>query len=140
MGVYRMSEEEAKALGYGHLVPPKVTRASNLNELGQNKLEARFAHYLETLLNMGAIKRYDFESIKFRLAKKTWYTPDFCVVRSDGRIGCYETKGFWRDDARVKIKVAAEKYPHIAFIAVRMVNREWEFDHIEGRGSDSIPK
>ncbi|MFX6258524.1 DUF1064 domain-containing protein, partial [Acinetobacter baumannii] len=31
---------------------------------------------------------------------------------------CHEVKGFWTDDARVKIKVAAEQYP-LTFLAVK---------------------
>lgn len=30
---------------------------------------------------------------------------------------CHEVKGFWRDDARAKIKIAADLYP-FRFIAV----------------------
>lgn len=31
---------------------------------------------------------------------------------------CHEVKGFWTDDAKVKIKVAAEQYP-FRFIAFK---------------------
>ena len=137
MGVYRMSEEEAKSLGYGHLIPPKVTRASNLDELGRNKLEAKFGRYLDELKHRGDIKGYKFESVKLRLAKRTWYTPDYHAIRSDDAHILYECKGnFWRDDARVKIKVAAEMYPHFRFIAVRWVGKAggWDFEHFDRRG------
>ena len=33
------------------------------------------------------------------------------MLASDGVIECHEVKGFWTDDARVKIKIAAELYP-----------------------------
>jgi hypothetical protein len=38
-------------------------------------------------------------------------------MRADGSLECHEVKGFWADDARVKIKVAAEMYP-FRFIAI----------------------
>ena len=56
--------------------------------------------------------------MKFRLADNTFYTPDFALMRPDGQIEIHEVKGFWQDDARVKIKVASEMYP-FKFIAVQ---------------------
>jgi hypothetical protein len=48
---------------------------------------------------------------------------------SDGRLQAHEVKGFWQEDARVKIKVAADMYP-IEFIAVKAVSKKngggWE--------------
>lgn len=53
-----------------------------------------------------------------RLADNTFYSPDFAVMMSDGRMQMHEVKGFWQDDARVKIKVAADLYP-FEFIAIK---------------------
>ena len=36
---------------------------------------------------------------------------------SSGELQAHESKGHWEDDARVKIKVAAEKFP-FQFIAI----------------------
>ena len=36
---------------------------------------------------------------------------------SNGQLEAHEVKGFWEDDAKVKIKVAAELYP-FSFVAV----------------------
>lgn len=82
-----------------------------------NKTEAEYERRLFWLLKDGSILWYKFEGIKFRLADKTFYTPDFVVMRADGIIEVQEVKGRWMDDARVKIKVAAEMYP-FRFIAV----------------------
>jgi len=41
----------------------------------------------------------------------------------DGAIQCREIKGFWTDDARVKIKVAADIYP-FQFIAIRALSKK----------------
>ena len=43
----------------------------------------------------------------------------------DGGREIHEVKGHWTDDARVKIKVAAELYPYYRFSAVRRVKGEW---------------
>jgi hypothetical protein len=78
---------------------------------GMNKLEAEYAQVLEMRLRAGEILWYGYERIKLRLADRTYYTPDFSVLLPGRLLEFHETKGFWRDDARVKIKVAAEQYP-----------------------------
>jgi hypothetical protein len=62
-------------------------------------------------MSLGDILWYRFEGLKLRLADNTFYTPDFAVMAADGVMECHEVKGFWRDDARAKIKIAAEQYP-----------------------------
>ncbi|MGL6291690.1 MAG: DUF1064 domain-containing protein [Silanimonas sp.] len=83
-----------------------------------NKLEQEYANHLELLRRAGEIKSWEYEKIKLRLADKTFYTPDFMVVASDDTIEMHETKGFWEEDARVKIKVAAAMYP-FRFLGVK---------------------
>jgi len=83
-----------------------------------NKTEAAYASLLEGHRQAGEIAWFKFEGMKFRLADNTFYTPDFAVMLADGRLQAHEVKGFWQDDARAKIKIAADMYP-IEFIAVR---------------------
>lgn len=95
-----------------------------------NKTEATYGFRLELRKKAGEIVDYKFESIRLRLAKNTFYTPDYFVVLEDC-IEIHEVKGFWEEDARVKIKVAAELYPCFRFIAVRGKAGAWEFESIE---------
>ena len=83
-----------------------------------NKTEAAYAAHLEQLKTQGDVLWYKFESVKVRLADNTFYTPDFAVMTSDGLMQMHEVKGHWQDDARVKIKVAADQFP-FRFIAVK---------------------
>ena len=94
-----------------------------------NKTEEAFSRVLDSWKAAGEIVRWDFEPEKFRLADNTFYTPDFRVIMIDMRIIFYEVKGFWRDDARVKIKVAAELHPY-PFRTVRMVKGRFEIEKI----------
>ena len=83
-----------------------------------NKTEAAYDAHLAALQHAGQIQWRKFEGLKLRLADNTFYTPDFAVMAADGVMECHEVKGFWQDDARAKIKVAADLYP-FRFIAVR---------------------
>lgn len=82
-----------------------------------NKTEQEYEQQLKWRQRSGEVAWYKFEGIKLRLADSTFYSPDFFVMLSDGTLEVHEVKGHWRDDARVKIKVAAELYP-FRFIAV----------------------
>lgn len=83
-----------------------------------NKTEAAYAALLEQQRIAGEVAWYRFEGLKLRLADNTFYSPDFAVMRADGLMECHEVKGFWRDDARAKIKIAADLYP-FRFLAVK---------------------
>ena len=76
-----------------------------------NKTEAAYERDLRDAQALGDIKWYLFEGVKLRLADNCFYTPDFIVLASDDVLECHEVKGFWTDDARVKIKVAAQRFP-----------------------------
>lgn len=84
-----------------------------------NKTEEGYGQHLELLKRAGEVLWYRFEGIKLRLADKTFYTPDYAVMTASGQMELHEVKGFWEDDARVKIKVAAEMYP-FKFLAVKV--------------------
>jgi len=92
-----------------------------------NKTEAAYSHELEALRNVGEILWYKFEAVKLRLADNTFYSPDFAVMYKDGMLAMHEVKGFWEDDARVKIKVAASLSP-FTFVAVRRFGKGWEYE------------
>ena len=94
-----------------------------------NKTEAAYAELLKLRQLDGQIRWWAYEPIKLRLADVTFYTPDFLVQWKGvggSRLQFIEVKGFWRDDARVKIKVAAELFPMFDFLAVRRDGNGWE--------------
>lgn len=98
-----------------------VNRSYALGRLktGQmNKFEQAYAAYLGQLQAVGGILWHKFEGMKFRLADNTFYTPDFMVMKPDGQLEAHEVKGFWQDDAKVKIKVASDMYP-VRFLAIK---------------------
>lgn len=82
-----------------------------------NKTEQAYEAHLFMRKAAGEVLWYKFEGVKLRLADNTFYSPDFAVMLADGQIQMHEVKGYWLDDARVKIKVAADLYP-FGFIGV----------------------
>ena len=88
-----------------------------------NKLEAAYAQHLEALRVAGEIEWWVYEAVTLKLAKDTRYTPDFVVMDKTFHIIVDETKGFLQDDAWVKLKVAAEKFP-FRFRLVRQVAKK----------------
>jgi len=98
-----------------------------------NKLEERYAGHLEAQRRAGRIVFWRYESVKFRLADLTWYTPDFYLMRADGGIEIHETKGWMEDDANVKIKTAAEQFPELLFVLVKLDKGEWRYKRYRER-------
>jgi predicted nuclease of restriction endonuclease-like RecB superfamily len=102
--------------------PVVILRPVALNpskdEDGLNKTERAFLEHL---------RRQDWEWIgiqclTLKIGDRCRYTPDFAAMKA-GRIVLWEVKGFWRDDARVKIKTAARAFPFFNFIAVQRKGR-----------------
>lgn len=82
----------------------------------RNKTEAAYETELRNRQLLGEVLWFRFEGVKLRLADNTFYTPDFAVMLASGQLEMHEVKGHWMDDARAKIKIAAEMYP-FRFIA-----------------------
>lgn len=96
-----------------------------------NKTEARYAERLRMMECAGEIEGFEFEAVKLKLANLTTYTPDFVVYGKDGVLEFHEVKAATRkgrilieDDAAVKIKVAADKFP-FRFILVYEQAGQW---------------
>ena len=91
-----------------------------------NKTEEKYAWILASEKNAGKIEHWEFEPIKFRLAKRTYYTPDFMVVKN-GFIEIHEVKGGGpiEDDSLVKFKTAAEKFWMFKFFMMRFKDNNW---------------
>jgi len=99
-----------------------------------NGLEARMAEELRLKQLAGEVEWFAFESLTLRLADRTRYTPDFLVMLPCGQLELWEVKGHWEDDARVKIKVAAELYPFIfrAFRRSSSTGNGWDVETFGG--------
>jgi hypothetical protein len=101
-----------------------------------NKTETAYEFELRKLCIAGEIVDYGFERIKFKLADNTYFEIDFYVVKNDLSLEFHEVKGAWKqkdgtykphweDDARVKIKVAAEQFPFFQFVGIAKTPTSW---------------
>ena len=117
-GGARMTRTKAQLLANARTVTRQVRARGRTPPTAMNKLEAAYAVELEILKRSGEIMDWRFEALKLRLGERCWYTPDFLVLLHDGQVELHEVKGFWRDDARVKIQAAASQYPCLLFRSV----------------------
>lgn len=83
-----------------------------------NKTESAYAEHLKAAVIAGEVAAWWFEGIGMRVAKSCHYYPDFLVLLTSGEVQVHEVKGRAangsfraEDDARVKLKACAEKYP-----------------------------
>jgi len=94
-----------------------------------NGMEKRYAAHLEARRMCGEIIGWKFEAIKLKLARATFFNPDFLVIALNYRLELHETKGHMEDDAAVKTKLVAEMFPEFRIVIVRYdrKTKHWSF-------------
>lgn len=85
-----------------------------------NNTEKAYAAHLDLLHKAGEVLWFRFEGVKLRLADNTFLTVDFAVMTASGLLEMIDVKGspaIYTDDAKVKMKVAADTYPFVFKVA-----------------------
>lgn len=154
-----LTYSQAKSLGIGHLHPSATVDRSAQQELidrfapappsrapddGLNKTERAFRDdVLEPAKSRYVIGQWWREPVKLRLAGRTWYTPDYLVASAVSTLQLFtfiEIKGWLREDAAIKVKVAAEMYPYFRWLLVYREGRHgWRVHHVTDRGISINP-
>ena len=108
-----------------------LPRASRLARLGDrmNKTERAYAELLDVRQRAGQVAAWYFGALTLRLGDDCRYTPEFLVLLPDGTVELHEVKGFFRDDARVKIRAAASSYPFL-FRLIRRDRAGWHNEEV----------
>jgi hypothetical protein len=119
----------AKSLGLvlsraGSLAAASAVGAPPKRKPKMNGLESRYAAMLEEVRIAGGIEWWKFEGMTLKLADDVRYTPDCVVKVAGGGLEFVETKGFMREAARVRLRVAASMFP-FPFYLVREKNGAW---------------
>lgn len=97
-----------------------MTGLATLRDLKyKSLLEGDYALHLEGQRRRGEILQWDYEPESLKLADGSRYTPDFRVVLPDRTIEFHETKGFMREAALVRLKVAARLHPYVFKLVTR---------------------
>lgn len=100
-----------------------------------NMGEEKYSKVLQLMKLAGEIQDWKFEPVKLRIGpvgSRCTYTPDFMVTALDDTIQFHEIKGrsgnkaWCEEDAKVKIKSAAEQYPFCFILCWPSVNGGWE--------------
>lgn len=119
-----IDEAEAKRAGRSVIASPETDKSAHPKSVRQrrgrmNKTEAEFALLLRFRQTSRDIMWFAFEPVRLRLADGAWYCPDFMAVLPSGASVFYEVKGFEREAAIVRLKVAAEIHHWASFILVK---------------------
>ena len=103
-----------------------LTIKPSTDEQKLNKTERGYLAYLRRL-NPEPI---GIQNITLKLGDDCRYTPDFNYINENGRLVFAETKGFFRDDAKVKLKVAARLYRWADFHLVVKYGVGWKIETV----------
>ena len=110
----------------------------------RNQWEADYeAQVLEPGKRDGTIIEYWFQSVTFKLADDCRFVPDYLLLMADGFVEIHDVKGsqkikkaghdpkerlgskaFVEDDAKVKLRVFADKFPFRCFAVFKRRNYE----------------
>lgn len=100
-----------------------------------NRWESEYAKFLCNCMFSEEIAGFKFEAFRLSLGGGVQYIPDFFVLENDESFSVHEVKGFWRDDARVKFKIAADRYPQFRFYECRKIGDLWDIRKKIGGGA-----
>lgn len=125
----RYSEIHRDWVSFMSAVRERLFALGRLKSGTMNKTEQRYAQHLELLKHAGEVLWYKFEGMKFKIADACFYEPDFSVLMANGQMQMHEVKGskaIFQDDAKIKIKAAAEMYPLVFKAVFPTAKNSWE--------------
>lgn len=113
------------------LAAPARARGTVAAAARMNSLERAYAAHLELRVRANEVRWWAFEPLRLRLATGAGYTPDFAVVLEPGGVlEFHETKGFMREAAQVRLRVAAALYPWRFVLVRRAARGAWSFEPV----------
>jgi len=129
--IHLTESEYQQIAGHTYKNPPKNPA------IRMNKWETAYSQYLDARKFANEIRDYRFEPFKLILTHgrpgvaEMSYKPDFLVVNwpsmkpEDDLFEIHEVKGFMREDAQLKLKMAAELFPYFVFVLVTREKGHW---------------
>lgn len=110
-------------------ITPKVNilPRDTTDEHKLNPTERKYLNYLESV----NYPWLGIQNITLKLAHDCRYTPDFWTLETDGSLVAREVKGYFREDAKIKIKTAARLFPWIKFILAFDEKGSWRHELVK---------
>lgn len=105
---------------------PRLSVSTDEEKL--NKTERAFLEYLRYTMHVRCLH---IQAVTLKLAFDCRLTPDFSYYSQDEQLTFIDVKGFQREDALIKMKVAARTFPEWRFIIVKRIKGEWKFEEIK---------
>ena len=78
----------------------------------------------------GVVVGWSYEPTSFQIGEGARYKPDFFVMFADNHDEWHEVKGYRREAAMVRIRVAAKMYPSDRFVLVTKRGGQWHHEPI----------
>jgi hypothetical protein len=128
--VYAPAKKISGAGGTGCLRPASAESEKKTASLGMSTDEARLNKTERAFLTHLRITKQcaiHIQDMTLKLGHDCRYTPDFVTFDP---LTAWEVKGFMRDDAAVKLRVAARMFPCIKFVLVTKQNGAWIYKDI----------
>jgi hypothetical protein len=97
-----------------HPIYPDLTARPDTDETRLNKTERAYLAHLRML----KVPHLRVQKITVKIADDCRLTPDFSYVDANGRGVFVDVKGFQREDALIKMKVAARNFSEYRFVIV----------------------
>lgn len=111
-------------VGTGQPARPSIST----DEAKLNKTERAFLEYLRYTAQ---VKCLHVMSVTLKLAFDCRLTPDFSYYSEGGQLTFIDVKGWQREDALIKMKVAARTFPEWRFVIVKRIKGAWKFEEIK---------
>lgn len=105
----------------------KMTVTPTTDEVKLNKTERAYHEYLKRL----NLKWLGVQNLTVKLANDCRLTPDFGTLDENGILTLIDVKGFQREDALIKMKVAARMFPWIRFVIVKKDGHNWNHEEVK---------
>lgn len=125
----RQTEAGRRALGLAGDAP-KVTRRPSCGPK-MNATEEAYNAHLRTRHAAGEVLWWAFNAVRLLITDgdfAAFYKPDFTVIMWDGTTQYHETKGFEREAAMLRLKVAAGIYTFAKFVLVKRYESAWSYE------------
>ena len=111
-----------------------------------NKFEKQIADALFDVWIDDAHFNYEFETIKIKYRKPEKvrvYTPDFVITRNNSTLLYLETKGYFRAEARTKMRAVKKYHPdldiRIVFQKNLVINKRTDFTYMKWAERNNFP-